>query len=284
MKKLLAITILLLASTFALAQNECPAGTYVPSWGKFTTSDGVTHQTVCIDTSARWTLPLFASFSPSSMTLPAGTFASPTLNFSGLNSPAMFNDTTFSGLGIIYGGATRLYIGNAGLYLGAGVYSGASSIGSAPDVGISRCAAGKYCLGNGTAADATGTWNAAEYQVGGVASSGTGGIARTTSPVITSPQFVSGITSNTGFDKKRQASCTTTAVANGTCIGTVNWTVTFADTNYTAICIEDTPVTGNTWVIGTLTKTTTSIQYVLENVPGNTSASTATINCIAVHD
>lgn len=204
MKKLLTITILLFASSFALAQNECPSGTYVPSWGKFTTSDGVTHQTVCIDASAKWTLPLTNKLTPPSIAISAaGSVASPALSIAGTNTPAFFNDTSFLGMGITYAGVTQIYVISFGITVGPGVYAASSTINGAPDVGISRCAANKYCLGNGTATDATGTWNAAEYQVGGVASSGTGGIARTTSTVLTTPSITSptinGTPSGTGI-------------------------------------------------------------------------------------
>lgn len=101
---------------------------------------------------------------------------------------------------------------------------------------------------------------------------------------LLSPVISSGISSGTGFDRIRVASCSTPATANGNCVATITWNVTFANTNYTTNCTPDTPVTGNTFIVGTLTKTTTTMQYILQNVPGNSASSSATVNCIAVHD
>ena len=44
----------------------------------------------------------------------------------------------------------------------------AADLGGSVDTGISRTGAGVVAIGNGTAADASGTTNAAAYQVGGV--------------------------------------------------------------------------------------------------------------------
>jgi hypothetical protein len=57
------------------------------------------------------------------------------------------------------------------------------------DTGISRGSAGVIDVGNGTQGDASGTINAAQFNVGGVAPTGSGAIVLATSPTITTPVF-----------------------------------------------------------------------------------------------
>jgi hypothetical protein len=148
---------------------------------------------------------------------------------------------------------------------------------------------------NQLAAGTTTTGNFLSYDANGNAidstkAAPTGAVVGTTDTqnlsgkTLVSPVIGTGISSGTGFDRIRVASCTTTAVANGNCVGTITWNVTFANTNYTATCTPDSPVTGNTFIADTLTKTTTTMQYILQNVPGNSAGSSATVNCTAVHD
>lgn len=69
--------------------------------------------------------------------------------------------------------------------------SGAITVGN--DTGISRGSAGVLAVGNGTPGDTSGVVNAAGYQIAGVGTSGTGGLAR-----LINPSFV-GITNNSNF-------------------------------------------------------------------------------------
>lgn len=78
------------------------------------------------------------------------------------------NQTTFH-----QGGAGIYYMNGSGLF-GIGVVGFASSVNSAPDTGFSRSAAGVVNLGNGTAANQTGSLIAAQVQLSGVIYSAAG--------------------------------------------------------------------------------------------------------------
>lgn len=118
----------------------------------------------------------------------------------------------------------------------------------------------------------------------------TGTLARTsgdtfTSTTLTSPTINTGVTnSGTGLMHVRTSSCTTAASANASCNTTVTWPGTWANTSYTATCTADTPTGGNVFVVATQSKSTTQIVVIVENVPTNSAASSATLNCIGVHD
>ncbi len=117
-----------------------------------------------------------------------GTAGAPSFSFQSTTDRGLFNDTGFGGLGLASGGATKAYVHNAGITIGPNVLGAASSITGAPDSGISRTGAATFAVGNGTPANATGTLNAAAYQVGGTGMTGSGGgIVRATAPTISAP-------------------------------------------------------------------------------------------------
>lgn len=304
MKKLLAITILLFASSFVLAQNECPSGTYVPSWGKFTTSDGVTHQTVCIDTSARWTLPLLNSISPTTITssfLAAdGTAALPSYSFSNQTNMGFYRSPSPTPNHLQWGeaGVGQILYATSIIRYAPGITHGwtatADPVNGQADTCLSRQSAGVIEVGNnpGTSCETTpnagGTLNAADYRVANVASSGTGGIARTTSasltaPTISSATIITGIVGDgSGYKHKRfGASCTTAASAGSNCNSTLSWTTAFADANYTVTCFG-TQASG----VPILTNSTKAAASVTVTVWAATASAAqfSSIDCIASHD
>jgi len=57
LKKIVFSILLFLSAVSCFAQNECPAGTYVPSWGTYVDSNGVTHQDACFDTGGALIFP-----------------------------------------------------------------------------------------------------------------------------------------------------------------------------------------------------------------------------------
>lgn len=79
MKKFCLLLFVLLFSGFALSQNECPSGTYAPTWGIVTGTDGLAHQTVCYQ---------YTSGGSVTMILPKG---GPTVNDGSLPSLANFD-------------------------------------------------------------------------------------------------------------------------------------------------------------------------------------------------
>lgn len=126
----------------------------------------------------------------SSSTFSAGDGTSGTPSFTFTNTPnsGLFNDTGFSGMGLAFAGSTQAYVYGSGIALGPNVLSGASAITGTPDSGISRTGAAKFAVGNGTPGDTSGTLNAAAYQVGGTAMTGSGGgVVRATAPTISAP-------------------------------------------------------------------------------------------------
>ena len=93
-----------------------------------------------------------------------------------------------------------------------------------------------------------------------------------------------GIGQTPGEQHFRFASCTTPAAANGQCNATHTLSPTFFDANYTLVCSPI--ISGATTPVELFVKTPapSSFTYYLQNAPGNTSASSAIINCIAFHD
>ena len=88
-----------------------------------------------------------------------------------------------------------------------------------------------------------------------------------------------------GLKHARVASCTTAASTNANCDTTITWTTAFADANYTAVCTTDNPsVAVGVFVVGTNTKLAASVKVTIQNTPGNSSATSATINCFVPHD
>lgn len=91
-----------------------------------------------------------------------------------------------------------------------------------------------------------------------------------------------GVIAGTGLQHKRIAMCTTAAIANGNCATTLTWAVPFADANYTASCTVDVPTNGA--VIAWFdTKVAASIRLTIQN-SGHSLATSATMDCIAMHD
>lgn len=91
--------------------------------------------------------------------------------------------------------------------------------------------------------------------------------------------------SASGMMHVRATSCTTSnSTSPASCNSTITWPGTWADTNYTAICtVDQTGSATSLGVIGIFNKTTTQMSMVVQDSSG-TTASTGTINCIAVHD
>lgn len=110
--------------------------------------------------------------------------------------------------------------------------------------------------------------------------------AFTTFSSSTSSVFNGSITNTgTGIKHVRVASCTTAASANAFCNTTVTWPApAFPDTNYTYGCSGD--GNGAAMVQGTASgsKTASTFIAVVLNTPGNSLASSVTLNCWAFHD
>jgi hypothetical protein len=86
-----------------------------------------------------------------------------------------------------------------------------------------------------------------------------------------------------GLKHKRVTGCTTGATSGNTCTTIVTWTTTFADANYTPVCMLLGPATlGHLAAISTDVIAAASVK--VETVTDTNAAITGTINCIAVHD
>lgn len=119
------LAIVLLSYTTALAQNECPAGTYVPSWGKFTDSSGITHQSVCFHFDGTMSLPLLRNVTV------VGTITTPSISTQSLSIttttntlPATITNDTLGGLRFINN------VGNIGVYSSSGDFLNAKAGGA----------------------------------------------------------------------------------------------------------------------------------------------------------
>jgi hypothetical protein len=125
-----------------------------------------------------------------------------------------------------------------------------------------------------------------------VINSTTIGATTPSSGIFTSVQVNSGLLVNagvnntgTGFKHVRVASCTTTAVANNFCNTTVTWPApAFADTNYTYGCSSDGNGAAAYQTTSSGSKTASNFVAVVINTPGNSAATSVTLNCWAYHD
>jgi hypothetical protein len=95
-----------------------------------------------------------------------------------------------------------------------------------------------------------------------------------------------GVTNNgSGMMHVRATSCATPAAVNGSCVGTISWPGTWADTNYTAVCTADN--TGNStaaFVVEVDSKTTTTIRVGISNAATSSTSVNVVLNCIGMHD
>lgn len=111
--------------------------------------------------------------------------------------------------------------------------------------------------------------------------------ATTPSSVVATQLGVNtGVTnSGGGFKHTRVASCTTAATTNATCTTTVTWPGgAFADTSYTFGCISDGNGAANFQGSDVANKTAASIHAIVQNTPGNSAATSVTLNCWGMHD
>lgn len=111
---------------------------------------------------------------------------------------------------------------------------------------------------------------------------GSGPLLFGTAPTISSPTINTGITSGTGFQHIRVASCTTGTLVNAACDTTITWPVAFADTNYTAGAILSDPSGGLVFILSEKSKTTTTMVVTLVTLTA--AASSGTVNAWAFHD
>lgn len=121
----------------------------------------------------------------------------------------------------------------------------------------------------------------------GNTATGTGSVVRATAPTVsaliaTGARINTSVTSGSGMQHVRGASCTTAVGINASCDTVITWPVAFADTNYTATATLDSPSGGLVFVLNTKTKTTTSITVTLVTLTA--AASSGTINAIGMHD
>ncbi len=168
---------------------------------------------------------------------------------------------------------------------------------TAADTGLSRTAAGVVAVGNGSAGNASGTVNAATYQVAGTALAasnlsngvtGSGAVALQNNAVLGHPQVNTGVVnSGSGMMHFRSTgtSCTT-GTSNGSACATGNITLpgTFADTNYTVVCNTDGGSTGSPVIAGVAGRTTTTISLIVVNTGSGVASSYGTADCILIHD
>jgi hypothetical protein len=104
-------------------------------------------------------------------------------------------------------------------------------------------------------------------------------------PTVTSPTLNTGVSQGSGFKHQRfGATCTTGAGAYAACATTYSWTVAFADTNYTPICVGVSNVNNSAELhISSFTASGVTIQVQSNNSAG-AAVSFGGVNCIAVHD
>jgi hypothetical protein len=95
-----------------------------------------------------------------------------------------------------------------------------------------------------------------------------------------------GVTNNgSGMMHVRATSCTTPAAVNGSCVGTITWPGTWADTNYTAVCTADNSgLSTAAFVTEIDTKTTTTMRVGISNAATSSTSVTVILNCIGMHD
>jgi hypothetical protein len=90
-----------------------------------------------------------------------------------------------------------------------------------------------------------------------------------------------GIAPTSGFKTQGFSSCTTTAVVNGSCTGTLTWTTAFTDSNYQVVCDM---VNSSALGIFLGAKAAGTVAYTVYNAAGGTAAASGVIECIAVHN
>lgn len=93
-----------------------------------------------------------------------------------------------------------------------------------------------------------------------------------------------GLTNSSGFQAMRRTSCTTPASLGGNCNVTLTWPVSFGDTNYTYTCYMVNASGDLVMIDSSRQLSATQIEVTTINTPGNSTATSGTINCIGVHD
>lgn len=104
-------------------------------------------------------------------------------------------------------------------------------------------------------------------------------------PAINSP-VISGSwcwTGSTACQDAHVSTCSTTSTQLNTCVVTVSWPASFADTNYRAVCgLYGANTFGG--VANTGSKGTSSIQVNVINFTSGTALTSGTVECVGVHD
>ena len=172
---------------------------------------------------------------------------------------------------------------DSGLFTAAAYQAGT---GAPAATGVFRCANNQLCVAGRNAANSGDVEVASLDASNAVSLAGASG-GNTTNVVNTPKIKVNGgiVNSGAGMMHVRATSCTTSnATSPASCNSTITWPGTWADTNYTAICtVDQTGSATSLGVIGIFNKSTTQMSMVVQDSSG-TTASTGTINCIAVHD
>lgn len=105
-----------------------------------------------------------------------------------------------------------------------------------------------------------------------------------TSPTVVSPIFNTGISQGSGFKHQRFSGlCTTGAGANATCSSVLTWSSSFADANYTYICMGENNTGNIATLIGTAHVAATVTITIFNSGAGGASSFT-NANCMAIHD
>lgn len=100
---------------------------------------------------------------------------------------------------------------------------------------------------------------------------------------LTSPIFLTGVTSGSGMKHQRfGTTCTTGATAGNTCTTAYSWSVAFADANYTAVCFGGGGV-GTTATLSLSAKSASQLTVTVQT-NFNVASSYGTVDCIAFHD
>lgn len=140
------------------------------------------------------TNPVVAS---NAITMPDGTAANPSINFSGFTNYGFWFDSR-AGVGYSNNGAEEFVFTGSGTLLPSnasyGFTSGLLGVGVTPDTSVSRGAsAGIITIGNGTAGDFSGTIKATGFN-----SAGTAGVSAGPFTAVTSIQSIAGIVTTLG--------------------------------------------------------------------------------------